>query len=318
MSKILITGATGFVGAAICRLLRQQGHMLSGTTRDGDRRAGPENAPLYHVPEIGPDTDWSHPVSGADAVIHLAARVHVMKDKDADPLTASRRVNRYGTESLAKAAAAAGAKRFIFMSTTKVMGELSGGHPFAESDPPQPVDPYGISKWEAEQALAEVGKNTGMEIVILRPPLVYGPGVKGNFRSLLKACDKKWPLPLGRVNNQRSLIYVDNLAHAIASALAHPDAAGRTYFVSDGEDVSTSELIRRMADALEKPANLVNFPLFWLKMAGRLTGKSAAIERLTGSLTVNSEMIRRDLGWTPTHSMTDGLAATALWYKGKK
>ncbi len=317
MSKILITGATGFVGAAVCRFLREKGHMLSGTTRDGDRRAGPGNVPLYHIPVIGPDTEWSQPVSGADAVIHLAARVHVMKDREADPLAASRHINTEGTRQLAAAAAAAGVKRFIFVSTTKVMGELSGDRPFSENDEAQPEDAYGISKWEAEQVLRNIGRSTAMETVIVRPPLVYGPGVKGNFLSLVKACENGWPLPLGRVENSRSLIYVDNLAGAINICLDHSGAAGQTYFVSDGNDVSTPELIRRIAKALGRQANIINLPLSGLKAAGLLIGKSAAIGRLTGSLTVDSAKIRSETSWTPACSMTEGLKRTAEWYLDK-
>ncbi len=318
MSKVLITGATGFVGSAVCVMLREKGHMLSGTTRNADMRAGSGNVPLYHVPDIGPGTDWSQPVAGADAVVHLAARVHVMKDRAADPLTAFRLVNTEGTKRLAEAAAAAGVKKFIYISTTKVMGELSGDRPFSGKDVPQPEDAYGISKWEAEQIVGEIGRNTGMETVILRPPLVYGPGVKGNFLSLLKACDRRWPLPLGKVTNQRSLIYVGNLAAAILVCLDQKGAAGRTYFVSDDGDVSTPDLIREISSALERSPNLINLPLAWLKLAGLMTGKSAAVERLTGSLTVDSGPIRTELGWSPAHSMMEGLKVTARWYRNGK
>jgi len=241
----------------------------------------------------------------------------VMKDREADPLAASRRVNTEGTRQLAAAAAVAGVKRFILVSTTKVIGELSGDRPFSEIDEAQPVDAYGISKWEAEQVLREIGRSTAMETVILRPPLVYGPGVKGNFLSLLKACEKRWPLPLGEIKNSRSLIYVDNLAGAIGTCLDHSDAAGQTYFVSDGDDVSTPELIRRIAAALGRQANLIKFPLSGLKAAGLLTGKSAAIDRLTGSLAIDGAKIRSEIGWSPACSMTEGLKATAEWYLGK-
>ena len=318
MSKILITGITGFVGAALCKQLRQNDHMLSGTTRTANLGAGPESVPLYHIPEIGPDTDWSQALSGAEIVIHLAARVHVMKDRAVDPLAEFRRVNTDGTLRLAEQAAAAGVKRFIFLSTTKVTGELSPPSGFSETDPARPEDGYGVSKWEAEQALLEISKTTSMEVVILRPPLVYGPGVKGNFLTLLKAVDRGTVLPLGAIQNQRSLIYVGNLADVIVTATTHADAANQTFFVSDEGTVSTTSLIENIAASLNKKPRLINLPPGLLKFAGALTGKSGAIQRLIGSLTVDSGKIRSLLNWRPPFTMTEGLKLTADWWRSVK
>jgi nucleoside-diphosphate-sugar epimerase len=319
MSKILITGTTGFVGRAVCQRLRQSAdHMLTGTTRQADLGSGPERVPLYQIPEIGPDTDWTHAVSGADIVIHLAARVHVMKDRAPDPLAAYRRVNTEGTRKLAEQAAAAGVKRFIFISTIKVAGENSPAGGFSEKDPAQPEDPYGVSKWQAEQALAEISETTGMEVVVLRPPLVYGPGVTGNFISLFNAIEKSRPLPLGAIQNQRSFIYVGNLADAIAVAAEHPSDRCQTFFVSDREAVSTPDLIRKIATSLNKQPRLINLPLGVLKLAGALTGKSSAIKRLIGSLTADTRHIQSQLGWSAPYTMEDGLKKTAEWFNSNK
>lgn len=315
MSKILITGTTGFVGRAVCKVLREQGHMLTGTTRTPDLGSGPERVPLYHIAEIGPDTDWSQIVSGADIVIHLAARVHVMRDRASDPLAAFRRVNCEGTKKLAEQAAAAGVKRFVFISTAKVAGEISPPKGFSEKDPAQPEDPYGISKWEAEQALGEISQRTGMEVIILRPPLVYGPGVKGNFLKLMNAVQRERLLPLGAIQNQRDLLYVENLADAIAVAAHHPEAANQTFFVSDQAAVSTPELVQKIATAFDKKPRLINFPLGGLKFIGALTGKSSAIKRLCGSLTLNTSKIQRTLNWTPPYSLEEGLKKTAEWFR---
>jgi len=318
MSKILITGATGFVGQAVCKKLREGGHMLTGTTRTPDQGAGPERVPLYHIPEIGPDTDWSQAVSGADIVIHLAARVHVMKDRSPDPLADYRNVNTAGTRKLALQAAAAGVKRFVFISTIKVAGENSPVSGFTEDDHAMPEDPYGVSKWEAEQALADISRSTGLEVVILRPPLVYGPGVKGNFLSLFEAINKNRVLPLGAIQNHRSFLSVFNLADAIATAAEHPNAAGQTFFVADEHAISTPDLVRKIAAALDTKPRLLNFPLGLLKIAGFLTGKSAAVQRVAGSLTVNTRRIQTQLNWHPPVSMEDGLKETAGWFKSKK
>jgi len=313
MSKILVTGATGFIGRAVCRVLRAAGHTLTGVTRDRSLKRGPENIPLYHITDIGAHTDWSQAVSGADTIVHLAARAHIMRENSADPLAAFRMVNRDGTASLAHAAAAAGVRRLVFLSTAKVNGEASGNKAFDENDTPAPEDAYGISKWEAEKELATISAGTGLETVILRSPLVYGPHVKGNLLSLLKACDKGWPLPLGAINNSRSLVFVDNLASAIAVVASHEQATGKTYLVSDGEDISTPQLVSRLSASLGRRPQIWRVPLWSLALGGALTGKAAAVQRLTGSLVVNSAKIRSELGWRPPFTMEEGLACTADW-----
>ena len=314
MSKVLITGATGFIGRAVCRALRNSGHTLSGTSRDASLRAGPENIPLYHVPEIGPEADWAHPVVGADVIVHLAARTHVMKDRASDPLFEHQRVNRDGTQRLAEAAVNANVKRIVFVSTIKVNGEMTTSRSFSESDAPSPQDPYAISKWEAEQVLAEIGKTSGLEVVILRAPLVYGPYVKGNFFTFMEACARRRALPLGAISNSRSLIYVDNLASAIVAGLNHPAAAGKTFLVCDGEDVSTPELVRRLSSSLGVRHRLYSVPLWILRGIGSLSGKRNAIDRLTGSLQVDGTLITHDLQWSPPVSVQDALDKTARWY----
>ena len=314
MSRILITGATGFVGGHVCRALRADGHTLSGATRQKDKGQGPEDIPLYHVPEIGPDTDWSRIVVAAEIVVHLAARVHIMKDPAKNPLAEYRRVNEDGTRRLAECAVQAGVKRFIFVSTVKVNGDESFESPFEETDSVDPEDAYAVSKWRGEQALTKIADGSEMEVVILRPPLVYGPGVGGNFLRLLKAVHRRLPLPLGGIDNSRSLLGAENLASAIALCATHADAAGETFLVSDNQDISTPDLIRLISASMGQMPNIWNVPLGVLRLAGLLTGKSAAINRLTGSLVVNSRKIRVKLGWEPPVTLADGLHDAATRY----
>jgi len=307
MRKVLVTGANGFVGSVLCPLLNEQGwqvvkasrHPLSGFVTVGD---------------IGPDTNWNEALKEVEAVIHLAARVHVMNDDEANPLAAFRNVNTAGTKHLAQSAAHAEVKRMIFVSTIKVNGEATEEKPFDETMAADPQDPYGQSKWEAEQALWEVVGKTELQGVVIRPPLVYGAGVKGNFDTLLKVAEKGLPLPLKSVNNARSLVFVGNLAHGICTALQTEAANDQTFLISDGEDLSTAQLITRTAEALGKRAKLFSFPLPLLKLAGRMTGKSGMIDRLTGSLQINSSKIRQMLQWQPPFSVEKGLKQTADWY----
>ena len=259
-------------------------------------------------------TDWSELLRHTDVVIHLAARVHVMHDDVEDPLAAFRAVNLHGTVNLARQAAAAGVKRFVYVSSIKVNGECTDVKPFTESDDPNPQDPYGVSKWEAEQALGKIGHETGMEMVIVRPPLVYGPGVKANFYSLLKLVSKALPLPLGSIHNRRSMIYVGNLVDALILCATHPAAAGRTYLVSDGEDVSTPQLVKEIAIAMKRPDRVFPFPLSIMRLAARMTGRSPAVDRLTQSLEIDNSKIRKELGWQPPYSMQQGLQKTADWF----
>jgi nucleoside-diphosphate-sugar epimerase len=266
------------------------------------------------VEPLSETSDYSTALQGVDTVIHLAARVHVMRDTASDPLGEFRRVNASGTARLARQAARAGVRRFVFLSTVGVNGKLSARGPFTESDHPRPHNDYAVSKLEAEVALAEIAFETGLELVVVRAPLVYGPGNPGNFLALLGSVSRGIPLPLASIENLKSFVYSANLADALACCASHPGAVGQTFLVSDGEDVSTPQLLRRVACALGRPSRLLPFPVGLLRLAGTLAGKTAALERLLGSLQVDSSKIRRELGWTPPYSMEQGLAATALWY----
>ena len=316
--RVLVTGATGFIGRHMCPALRAAGHDVSVAVRRKDFPDMPEAAAFHVVPDIGPETDWTEAVTGAEAVVHLAARAHVTKETAADPGAEFHRVNAEGTASLAAAAASAGVRRVVFISSSKVAGERTGDRPFNESDPPQPGDAYGISKWDGEKALLDIASQSGLEAVILRPPLVYGPGVKGNFLSLLKLCRLAPPLPFAAVNNRRSFIYVGNLADAAVRCLGAEEAAGETYFVRDGEDMSTPDLIRRLALAMGRPARLFPVPAGVLGLAGLVTGKSAVMARVVGNLQVDDQKIRRQLGWTPPSDVVKGLHETAAWFGSGK
>ena len=314
MNRILITGASGFVGRAVCKLLRDSGYSLSGTTSNVEQKIGPENIPLYYIPAIGPDTDWSGPVAGADAIVHLAARVHFTNSRSLDTLSEHRRANRDATKQLAKAAAVAGVNRLVFISTVKVNGEVTIGQPFSEEDIPSPDDPYGISKWEAEQALQEVSENTGLQIVILRVPLVYGPYVKGNFLKLIQVCSRFRLMPFGAISNQRSLIYVGNLASAIKTSLDHPAAVGKTFLVCDRQDISTPNLMRQINGSLGLKIWLISLPRWLIEGIGIVVGRTESISKLTDSLQVDSSLIEKELGWFPPYTMQEGLNETAQWY----
>jgi nucleoside-diphosphate-sugar epimerase len=317
MTRMLVTGASGFIGRMLCAELVRLGFLVHAALRDlvNHDIAGCE---IAKISSIDSKTDWSNALTGVDVVIHLAARVHVMLDDASDPLEEFRRVNVAGTEHLARSAALAGVRRFVYVSSIKVNGEAtSEGKKFSESDVPDPHDPYGISKMEAEQALHQVAAETGLEVVIVRPPLVYGAGVKGNFVQMLKVLAKGIPLPLASVHNRRSLIYVGNLVDALILCATHPAAAGQTYLVSDGEDISTPDLLHQLGAAMGRPARLFPCPLALLKLGGRLTGKSDQVERLLGSLRVESGKIRRELNWTPPYTLQQGLQATAEWYRSE-
>ena len=347
MKYVLITGATGFVGHFLCTQLLAEGYRVRGTILafelPSSLFAGVDPAVIE---PLGPYTPWQHALTGIDTIIHLAARVHIMNDSASDPLTEFRKVNVAGTIQLAREAVKAGVKRLVYISSIKVNGEESA-QLYTTDSPACPSDPYGISKWEAEQALRKIEAETGLEVVIVRPTLVYGPGVKANFLNMMKIISRGIPLPLASIKNKRSrisnfgfwilnfglkggiplpfasirnrrsLIYVGNLVDALAICATHPNAAGKTYLVSDGEDVSTPELIRRTASAIGVSARLFPVPVSLMKLAGKLTGKSGAVNRLTGSLTVNSSKIRRELGWVPPFTMEEGLGETARWFKNR-
>lgn len=309
---ILLTGVTGFVGSALARRLVQDG---KAGVFAAVRRAGcevPDGVQCLQVGDLLPDTDWRSALANKSVVVHLAARVHVMHDKVADPLAEYRRVNVRGTLNLAQQAAGAGVRRFVFISSIKVNGELTEmGHPFHADDAPAPLDPYGVSKMEAEQGLREIASRTGMEVVIIRPPLVYGPGVKANFQLMMQWLQRGIPLPLGAINNRRSLVALDNLVDLILTCIYHPAAANQTFLVSDGEDLSTSQLLKRMGVALGRPARLIPISAGLLRLGAALVGKPAVAQRLCGSLQVDISKTRELLDWAPPVGVDEGLRKTA-------
>ena len=308
--QILITGANGLVGQALCFELFRQEQSVRAAVRSSSIQI--ENTETISIGEINAKTDWTAALLGIKVIIHLAARVHVMKDKASDPLTEFRKINVEGTLNLARQAVQAGVKRFIFISSIKVNGESTlSDRPFNANDLPAPVDAYGISKREAEDALRLLGAETGMEIVIIRPPLVYGSGVKANFSALMRAVQKGWPLPLGAVYNQRSLVALDNLVDFIITCISHPQAANQTFLVSDGQDLSTTELVRGMAQAVGVSARLLPVPVWALRVGATLLGKGEAVQRLCGNLQVDISKARTLLGWVPPVSVADALKATA-------
>ena len=309
----LVTGANGFVGLALCKELMARGMRARGTTRSIGNF--PYSMETVVVGDMDDSTNWNDALIGADVVIHLAARVHVMRECADDPLVEFRRANVAGTEQLAKRAATCGVKRFVYVSSVKVNGEeVLEGQGFTERDIPSPEDSYGISKWEAEQALHRIAIETGLEVVIVRPPLVYGAGVKGNFILMMNAIVRGFPLPFALVQNQRDLIYLDNLVDALIACATHPNAVGQTYLVSDGEGVSTPDLIRNLSKALGKRCFVFPFPVLIMKFLASLLGKSLAVDKLTKSLQVDSSKICYELGWKPPYTQQQGLQATAYWY----
>ena len=301
---VLVTGASGFLGRALCSNLSKSGCAV----RPAGRMLAAGNSAEVAVGDIGPDTDWTAALANVHCVIHCAARVHVMNVLAFDPLEAFRKVNTAGTLNLARQASAAGVKRFVFVSTVKVNGEVTiTGRPFRADDVPMPLDPYGISKLEAEKGLRELEAQTGIEVVIVRPPLIYGPNVGANFAHMMRWVARGVPLPLGAVHNARSLVNLDNLVDLLITCLKHPAAAGQTFLVSDGEDVSTSELLRRTAQAMGRKAFLVSIPAFLLERGALLLGIRSVAERLCGTLQVDIEKTRYVLGWNPPFTMAQGL-----------
>lgn len=314
MQTLLVTGSTGFVGRALVRSLHQQTYEVREAVRT--KLASKSKSKSFIVGSIDSATDWKASLNSVDVVIHLASRVHVMKEFSANPWLAYKETNVLGTERLARMAAENGVRRFIFMSSIKVNGEATFGQPFTESDPPRPQDTYAHSKLDAEKILMEINKETGMEVIILRPPLVYGPQVKGNFLTLLRAVDRRKPLPFASVKNLRSLIYVENLVDVIVKCISTPEVGTKTYLVADNEKVSTPELINLVAQALGRRPNLIRIPLVYLKLLAGIAHKKDQLQRLTGSLEIDNTKVKRELSWEPPYSMEVGLKETTRWFQG--
>lgn len=314
---ILVTGATGFVGNALCE--RLAGHRaLRVSVRNKSAITFPFDIEVVEA-SLSPDQDWSAALSGASTVIHCGARVHVMNDKVVDPLAEFRRVNVDGTLRLARHAAELGVKRFVFVSSVKVNGEYSlPGQLLMADQLPAPSDPYGVSKCEAEEGLLNLSSEAGMEVVIIRPVLVYGPGVKANFLEMMRWLRSGIPLPLGGITeNRRSLVYLENLVDLIITCLDHPAAANQIFLVSDGHDLSTTELLQRMAASMGGPARLIAVPVGLIRFAASLIGRPGIAQRLCGSLQVDISKTRELLGWLPPFSVDEGLRRTAEVFLAK-
>lgn len=304
MNRVLITGANGFVGRAACRRLRADGLAVVAAMRQPDG-----SADAVPVGDIDGDTDWTSALAGVDAVLHLAARVHVMNERSADPLAEFRRVNVQGTLRLAQQAVQAGVKRLVYVSSVKVNGEQTEpGRPFAATDAPAPVDPYGVSKFEAEQGLRALSQATGLELVIVRPPLVYGPGVGGNFARMVRWLRRGVPLPFGSITtNRRSFVALDNLVDLLRLCMVHPAAVGQILMASDGEDLSTAALLRRLGAALDLPVRLLRVPPGCLELVAQVAGREEVALRLLGSLQVDRGPTERLLGWRSVISVDEAL-----------
>lgn len=307
--KVLVTGASGFIGRNLCVFLKEKGYFIRGAVRNDVRDVSGADE-YIQVGDINESTNWQQALAGVDTIIHLAARVHIMNDAAADPVEAFRKVNVLGTEHLAQAAAKAGVRRFIFISSIGVNGEFTHGKPFTENDIPNPVGPYAVSKLEAEQSLRKVAENAGMEVVILRPPLVYGSGVKANFKNLIKIAGSGFPLPFKGIRNRRSFLYVGNLVDAVITCITHPLASGETFLVSDGQDMSTPDLIKMIACTMNKKPVLFSLHPDILKALCKIVGKAEELKKLTGSLLVDSSKIRNLLGWKLPFTMEEGIRET--------
>ena len=315
--KILVTGATGFMGSPLIQLLISQRHQVIGTMRS--QPSIPVNTSVglefKAMGDIHDSLDWMPCLAGVDAVIHLANRAHVMHESDANPLALYRSINTDGTLQLARQAAAAGVKRFIFTSSVKVNGESTlPGQKFSPASEHIPGDPYGLSKYEAEQGLKELSLKTGMEVVIIRPPLIYGPGVKANFLKMMQWVEKGIPLPLGSITNQRSLLGIDNLLDFISVCLTHPKAAGQTFLISDDHDVSTTELLKEIACAMHRSSRLLGVPQFVLEKSLFLLGQGHIADRLCASLQLDITLAKSLLSWNPPFSFQDQMSKTVAAY----
>jgi len=311
--RVLVTGANGFVGKALCELLVDHGFFIRSAVRSNDSMQN-NGADFTVVGDIDCNIEWAQALEDVDCVVHLAARVHVMNETASNPLEAFRLVNTAGTEKLARDAAKAGVKRLVYLSTIKVNGEETYDVPFNESAGLPPTDPYGLSKWEAEVSLQQISAETGLEVVIIRPPLVYGPGVKGNFLTLLKLVSKGVPLPLALVNNKRSLVSLGNLTDLIRVCIVSPHAAGEIFLASDGRDLSTTDLIELIASGMGKRSRLVPVPLSLLYFGALVTGRRSVAKRLLGSLQVDASHVNKVLNWTPPYGVEVEMNKVVDWY----
>lgn len=319
MKQVLITGANGFVGRALLATLMRSGYAVRAAVRSPAGRAMlPQTATVVIIGNVDGGTDWNAALQGIDVIVHLAARVHVMQETAEDPWQAFRAVNVAGTENLARQAAARGVKRFIYLSSIKVNGEGTASQYFTADQPVQPEGAYAVSKWEAECLVQEIARETGLETVIIRPPLIYGADVKGNFLRLIRLVDKAWPLPLAAVANKRSMVNLDNLCHLIRCCLEHNKAAGQVFLVADEQDLSIAELIQMIAKFLHKPAPLFPFPLSLLRGFAGAAGKAAEMTRLCGSLQLDTVKTRKRLGWQPPYSVAAGVEKTIGHYLSQK
>lgn len=313
MSRALVTGASGFVGRALTSTLINRGFNVR-TARRRLSSSLDSRAEQIEIDDLLGRQNWVPALTGVEVVFHLAARAHQIQEKSSELESTYRRINCDATLELARAAATLGCRRFVFLSSVKVNGECTAERPFSPSDVPLPLDVYGRSKHAAEQGLWEISRLTGLEVVVVRAPLVYGPGVRANFLRLMKIVDQGVPLPFALLKNQRSLVYLGNLVDALCLAATHKGAEGRTYLVSDGEDVSTPDLVRKIATALGRTPKILPCPRWLLSLTGFAIGNPALISRLTDSLQVDSGAIRGELGWRPPYSLSDGLRETAKWY----
>ena len=316
MTRVLVTGAAGFVGRTLCEMLSGSGDRVRAALR-GDGAALTTSCEMTAVGDIDEATDWSAALTGVDSVVHLAARTHVLGDDPAN-FDLYFKANDRGTRKLVEASAQAGVQRFVYLSTIKVNGEQTAGRSFASEDQPAPADAYARSKWCGEQAVVAAGASGLMEVAIVRSPLVYGAGVRANFLRLMERIDRQWILPLGAIDNRRSLVSVWNLCDLLAAVLRTPEAAGKTWLVSDGEDLSTPELIRHIAHAMNRRARLIPIPPAMLRMVGMLVGRSEEIKRLCSSLVVDISRTRAELGWSPPVPLDEALSRTAAWYFDKR
>lgn len=313
MAKILVTGATGFVGKHLVPELIAAGHDVRCAV---SQPVAWLHAEQVVVGKLEHNPDWSDALTDRDVVIHLAARVHVMKEKSGRVLDEYCKINSIATRNLAKQAAKQQVKRFIFLSSIKVNGEFTlKGTPFTEESRAQPEDPYGQSKLYAEQYLQVISQSTGLEVVIIRPPLVYGPGVKANFLKMLGLIKKGLPLPFGKVKNSRHLVYIDNLVSALCTVVTHPNAANQTYLVADDESLSLTQLMKHIAHEMKVGVRLIPIPVRFMELSFKLLGLNKLNQRLFGSLEVSNNKIKSQLGWVPPVTSADGLKETVKWYQ---